>query len=113
MTNNQINFHPMNGYVLIKRDITAAKTTSGIILPDAAKKALNTGKVVAFDQSPRGVENSLTKSDAVPYESIFNLKGITVTFPQYAGHDVEIDGDNYVLIKETELLGLSQGEHTT
>ena len=89
---------PLDERVVIKQSKAEEKTTGGIIIPDTAKEKPQIGKVVAvgpgkiLDSGKRG-KMTLKKNDKVIY-------------PKYIGNDVEVDGEKYVILKETDVLGI-------
>ena len=89
---------PLDDRVVIKQSNAEEKTTGGIILPDTAKEKPQIGKVVAagpgkiLDDGKRS-EMSLKKNDKVIYG-------------KYAGNEVEIDGEKFVVLRKTEVLGI-------
>ena len=89
---------PLDDGVVIKQLEAEEKTSGGIILPDAAQEKPQIGKVVAvgpgkmLDSGKRG-KLSVKKNDEVIYG-------------KYMGNDVEIDGEKYVIIKESDILGI-------
>ena len=89
---------PLDDGVVIKQSEAEDKTSGGIILPDTAKEKPQIGKVVAvgpgkiLDNGKRG-KMSVKKNDEVIYG-------------KYMGNDVEIDGQKYVILKESDILGI-------
>lgn len=89
---------PLDDGVVIKQSDAEEKTAGGIILPDTAKEKPQIGKVVAIgpgkilDNGKRG-KMSVKKNDKVIYA-------------KYMGNDVEIDGEKYVILKESDILGI-------
>jgi len=89
---------PLDDRVVIKQSEAEDKTAGGIILPDAAKEKPQMGKVVSvgpgklFDDGKRA-KVSVKKNDEVLY-------------PKYMGNDIEIDGKNYVILRESDILGI-------
>ena len=89
---------PLDDKVVIKQLEAEEKTTGGIILPDTAKEKPQIGKVVAvgpgkvLDDGKRSAM-SVKKNDEVIYA-------------KYMGSDVEIDGDKYVILGESDVLGI-------
>jgi len=92
-------FKPLNNYVLIQRIEEENKTAGGIIIPDTAKEKPSRGRVVAVGDGvfEHGVR--------VPM-SVAN--GDVVLFAKWASsaNEVKIDGTDYVLIKESDILGI-------
>ena len=89
---------PLDDRVVVKPNEAEEKTAGGIVLPDAAKEKPLMGKVVAtgpgklLDSGKRG-EMSVKKGD-------------TVIFGKYGGSDIEIDGTEYKILRESEILGI-------
>jgi chaperonin GroES len=89
---------PLDDRVVIKQSEATEKTSGGIILPDTAKEKPQIGKVMAagpgktLDNGKRS-EMSVKKNDEVVYG-------------KYTGNEVEIDGEKYVIIKESDILGV-------
>jgi len=89
---------PLDDRVVVKPNEAEEKTAGGIVLPDAAKEKPLLGKVVAvgpgklLDNGQRG-EMSVKKGD-------------TVVFGKYGGSDIEIDGTEYKILRESEILGI-------
>ena len=89
---------PLDDRVVIKQSEAEEKTAGGIFLPDAAKEKPQIGKIVAvgpgklLDDGKRG-KMSVKKNDKVIYG-------------KYIGNEVEIDGDKYVVLRESDLLGI-------
>ncbi|MCG3135785.1 MAG: 10 kDa chaperonin [Planctomycetes bacterium] len=87
---------PINDKVLVKRLEAESKTKGGIVLPDTAKEKPKEGKVVAVGNG------KLLKSGE---RSKFQVKaGDRVIFSPYAGSEVKVDGDEYILINEDDIL---------
>ncbi|HEV58895.1 MAG TPA: co-chaperone GroES [Phycisphaerales bacterium] len=89
---------PLDDRVVVKPNEAEEKTAGGIVLPDAAKEKPLQGKVIAvgpgklLDSGKRG-EMSVKKGD-------------TVVFGKYGGSDIEIDGTEYKILRESEILGI-------
>ena len=89
---------PLDDRVVIKQSEAEEKTTGGIILPDTAKEKPQIGKVVAagpgklLDNGKRS-KMSLKKNDKVIYA-------------KYMGNDIEIDREKYVILQESDVLGI-------
>ena len=89
---------PLDDRIVIKQSEAEEKTAGGIILPDTAKEKPQIGKVVAIgsgkllDDGKRG-NMSLKKNDEVIY-------------PKYMGSDIEIDGEKYIILRESDVLGV-------
>jgi len=89
---------PLDDGIVIKQLEAEDKTAGGIILPDAAKEKPQIGKVVAIGPGKTTDSGSLAKMTV--------KKNDKVIYPKYMGSDVEIDGDKYIICKESDLLGI-------
>lgn len=92
-------FKPLNNYVLMERLAEENKTAGGIIIPDTAKEKPVRGRVIAVGDGLIENGNRIPMSVAV---------GDVVMFAKWAAslNEVKIDGNDYVLIKETDILGI-------
>lgn len=92
-------FKPLNNYVLLQRIDEETKTAGGIIIPDTAREKPSRGTVVAVG------DGAFENGARVP----MNVKtGDTVLFAKWASsaNEVKIDGIDYVLIRESDILGI-------
>ena len=92
---------PLDDRVLVKQSDAEEKTVGGIILPDTAKEKPQIGKIVATGPG-KLLENGTTNKMSVK-------KNDKVIYSKYIGSDVEIDGDNYVILREDDILGIVEG----
>lgn len=92
-------FKPLNNYVLMERLPEENKTAGGIIIPDTAKEKPSRGRVVAVGDG--AIENGNRISMTVKVGDI-------VLFAKWAAslNEVKIDGNDFVLIKENDILGI-------
>ncbi len=90
---------PLHNYVLIERIEEDNKTAGGIIIPDTAKEKPSRGRVIATG------DGAYDDGARIPMTV---KSGDTVLFAKWASsaNDVKIDGKDYVLIKETDILGI-------
>ncbi|GAB5603883.1 MULTISPECIES: co-chaperone GroES [Thermus] len=91
---------PLGDRVVVKRIEEEPKTKGGIVLPDTAKEKPQKGKVIAVG-SGRILENG----QKVPLEV---KEGDIVVFAKYGGTEIEIDGEEYVILSERDLLAVLQ-----
>ena len=89
---------PLQDRVIVKQSEAEEKTKSGILLPDTAKEKPTKGKVVAvgpgkLDDSGKPMELGVRAGD-------------TVYYGKYSGTDVEVDGEKFVILRETDVLGV-------
>ncbi|MBQ7245064.1 MAG: co-chaperone GroES [Alphaproteobacteria bacterium] len=92
-------FKPLNNYVLLERLPEENKTAGGIIIPDTAKEKPVRGRVIAVGDGEIQNGNRISMSVAV---------GDIVMFAKWASslNEVKIDGNDFILIKETDILGI-------
>ncbi|WP_186814634.1 co-chaperone GroES [Meiothermus hypogaeus] len=89
---------PLGDRVVVKRIEEEAKTKGGIVLPDTAKEKPQKGKVIAV-----GTGRVLDNGTKVPLEV---KQGDTVVFAKYGGTEIEIDGEEYIILSERDLLAV-------
>jgi len=93
-----MNFRPLHDRVLVKRVEVETKTASGIIIPDSAKEKPMQGTVLAAGSGTRNEAGSVTPLDV--------KAGDQVLFGKWAGTEVTIDGEDVLIMKESDLLGI-------
>ena len=91
-----MNIKPLGERIVIKVMESEEKTKGGIVLPDTAKEKPQMGKVLAV-----GTGRLLDNGERVPLEV---KEGDTVLFAKYAGTEVKLDGEEYTVIKESDVL---------
>ncbi|WP_448566187.1 co-chaperone GroES [Thermus sp.] len=89
---------PLGDRVVVKRIEEEPKTKGGIVLPDTAKEKPQKGKVIAV-----GTGRLLENGQKVPLEV---KEGDIVVFAKYGGTEIEIDGEEYVILSERDLLAV-------
>jgi chaperonin GroES len=89
---------PLQDRVLVKRVAEEEKTKGGIIIPDTAKEKPVEGKVVAVGRGKVADDGSLRELDV--------KKGDTVLFGKYAGTEVKLDGEEHLILREDDILGV-------
>jgi chaperonin GroES len=89
---------PLGDRVVVKRIEEEPKTKGGIVLPDTAKEKPQKGKVIAV-----GTGRVLENGQKVPLEV---KEGDIVVFAKYGGTEIEIDGEEYVILSERDLLAV-------
>jgi chaperonin GroES len=93
-----IKLKPLQDRVIVKQTEAEEKTKSGIYLPDAAKEKPTKGKVIAvgpgkLDEKGKPMEIGVRVGDSVYYG-------------KYAGTDVEVEGEKFVILRENDILGV-------
>ncbi|RDI96101.1 co-chaperone GroES [Meiothermus sp. QL-1] len=89
---------PLGDRVVVKRIEEEPKTKGGIVLPDTAKEKPQKGKVIAV-----GTGRTLDNGTKVPLEV---KEGDVVVFAKYGGTEIEIDGEEYIILSERDLLAV-------
>ncbi len=89
---------PLGDRVLVKRSEAEERTAGGIVLPDSAKEKPKQGVIEAV-----GSGRMLDNGERVP---LTVKKGDTVLFTSYAGNEVTVDGQEYLLMREEDILAV-------
>ena len=89
---------PLQDRVIVKRVKEEEKTKGGIIIPDSAKEKPQRGKVIAVGAGKLLETGEMRALDV--------KKGDTVLFAKYSGTDVKIDGDDHLILREDDILGV-------
>ncbi len=91
-------FRPLHDRVVVKRITAEEKTSGGIIIPDTAKEKPQEGEVVAVGPGARNEKGELVA---------LSLKaGDRVLFGKWSGTEVKIDGEDLLIMKESDILGV-------
>ncbi len=93
-------FRPLHDRVVVKRVDSETKTASGIIIPDTATEKPQEGEVIAVGPGARGDDNELVPLDV--------KAGDRVLFGKWSGTEVKIDGDELLIMKESDIMGVLQ-----
>lgn len=96
--NENVKFRPLRDRVLVKRNEQEEKTPGGIIIPDTAKEKPVEGVVLAIGGGVLDDKGVLHPLEVKP--------GDKVLFAKWGGNDVKIDGENYTILKESDILGI-------
>ena len=91
-------FRPLYDRILVERVESEEKTKGGIIVPDTAKEKPQQGKVIAVGQGKR-----LEDGELIPLEV---KAGDTILFGKYSGSEITIESNEYLIMKEDDVLGL-------
>lgn len=89
---------PLQDRILVKRIEAEEKTTGGIIIPDTAKEKPQEGKVIAVGKGKRK-----DTGDVLPLDV---QVGDSILFSKYGGTEVKIDGNEYLIMREDDILGV-------
>ncbi len=93
-----MNIRPLNDRILVKRLEGEEKTAGGIIIPDSAKEKPAEGEIVAVGPGKL--------SDAGERVAMDVKAGDRVLFSKYGGTDVKLDGEDYLIMREDDILGV-------
>jgi chaperonin GroES len=91
-------FRPLHDRVVVKRIEAEEKTTGGIIIPDTAKEKPSQGEVVAVGPGGRDESGKLVPIDV--------QVGDRVLFGKWSGTEVKIDGEELLIMKQSDIMGV-------
>jgi len=93
-----MNFRPLHDRVLLRRVEQENKTSGGIIIPDTAKEKPMEGEILAVGPGARGEDGKVQPLDV--------KVGDRVLFGKWSGTEVKIDGEELIIMKETDVMGI-------
>ena len=93
-------FKPLHDRVLVQRMESEEKTASGIIIPDTAQEKPMQGKVISTGSGSRDESGKVVPLDV--------KAGDTVLFGKWSGTEVKIDGTEYLIMKESDIMGIME-----
>ena len=94
-----MNIRPLYDRIVVKRlEEEADKTAGGLFIPDSAKEKPQQGEVVAVGQGKRADDGKLIPLDV--------KAGDRILFGKYSGSDIKVDGNEYMIMREDEVLGI-------
>jgi len=94
-------FRPLQDRVLVRRIEQEDKTAGGIIIPDTAKEKPQEGEVIAVGSGVRGEDGKVHPLDV--------KAGDRILFGKWSGSEVKIDGEELIIMKESDILGIIEG----
>lgn len=97
-------FKPLGDRVLVRRVEEDAKTRGGIIIPDTAKEKPQQGEIIAVGPGARGDDGKIVALEVKP--------GDRILFGKWSGTEVRIDGEDLLIMKESDILGVVEGAAT-
>ncbi len=95
-------FRPLHDRVLLRRVGEEEKSAGGIIIPDTAQEKPSEGIVVAVGSGVRADDGSIRALDV--------KAGDRVLFGKFGGTDVKVDGEDLLILRETDILGVVEGK---
>ena len=96
-----MNIRPLRDRIVVRRVEEVEKTRGGIIIPDSAKERPLEGKVISVGAGKRLDDGTLVKLDV--------KAGDRILFGKYAGTEIKIEGREYLIVREDEVLGIVEG----
>lgn len=91
-------FRPLHDRVLVRRIEEGSKSAGGIIIPDTAQEKPQQGEVIAVGPGARGENGNIIAPDV--------KKGDKVLFGKWSGTEVKIDGEELLIMKESDIMGV-------
>ena len=91
-------FRPLHDRVLIRRVEAQEKTSGGIIIPDTAQEKPQEGQVVSVGTGARADDGTITPLDV--------KAGDRILFGKWSGSEVRLDGEDLIIMKESDILGI-------
>jgi chaperonin GroES len=97
-----MNVRPLHDRIIVQRTEEDEQRVGGIIIPDSAKEKPQQGKVVAVGKGKIEKDGKVTPLDV--------KAGDTILFGKYAGQEIKVDGDEYLIMREEEVLGVIESK---
>jgi len=97
-----MNFRPLHDRILIKRIEEKETAKGGIIIPDTAKEKPQEGEVVAVGSGKKNEDGKVVPLDV--------KAGDRILFGKYSGSEIKIDNEEYLILREEEVLGIIEGK---
>ena len=94
-------FRPLHDRIVVKRITAEEKTSGGIIIPDTAKEKPQEGEVVAVGPGARNEQGAVVALDV--------KAGDRVLFGKWSGTEVKLDGEELLIMKESDIMGVIEG----
>jgi chaperonin GroES len=94
-------FRPLHDRVLVRRVESVEKTAGGIIIPDTAKEKPQEGEVLAAGAGNKAEDGKVTPLDV--------KAGDRILFGKWSGTEVRVDGEDLLIMKESDILGIIEG----
>ena len=94
-------FRPLHDRVLVRRLEEDERSSGGIIIPDTAKEKPMQGEVLAAGSGARNDKGEITPLDV--------KKGDRILFGKWSGSEVKIDGDELIIMRESDIMGVIEG----
>jgi chaperonin GroES len=95
-------FRPLHDRVVVRRVESEARTAGGIIIPDTAKEKPQEGEIIAVGPGARDESGKLVPLDV--------KAGDRILFGKWSGTEVKIDGEDLLIMKESDVMGIIEGK---
>ncbi len=95
-------FRPLHDRVVVRRVESEARTAGGIIIPDTAKEKPQEGEIIAVGSGARDEAGKLVALDV--------KVGDRILFSKWSGTEVKIDGEDLLIMKESDVMGVIEGK---
>src|SRR4051812_20534079 len=100
-----MNFRPLHDRVVVRRLTAEERTTGGIIIPDTAQEKPVQGEVIAVGPGARNEQGQLVPLDV--------RTGDRILFGKWSGTEVKLDGEELLIMKESDIMGIIEGQPTS
>ncbi|VAW03539.1 Heat shock protein 60 family co-chaperone GroES [hydrothermal vent metagenome] len=91
-------FRPLHDRVLVRRIDAEQKTAGGIIIPDSAQEKPSQGEIIAVGSGSKAEDGTVTALDV--------KAGDTILFGKWSGTEIKIDGEDLLIMKESDIMGI-------
>lgn len=91
-------FRPLHDRVLVRRIEAEEKTAGGIIIPDSAQEKPSEGEIISVGSGAKAEDGTVTPLDVKP--------GDRILFGKWSGTEVKIDGEDLIIMKESDIMGV-------
>ena len=98
----KMKFRPLHDRVVVKRIDAEAKTKGGIIIPDTAQEKPQEGEIIAVGPGARDESGKIQPLDV--------KAGDRILFGKWSGTEVKIDGEELLIMKESDIMGIVEGK---
>ena len=96
------NIKPLHDRVVVRRVEEDERTAGGIIIPDTAKEKPQKGEIIAVGSGARGENGQVVALDV--------KVGDVVLFGKWSGNEIKLDGEELLVMKESDIIGILEGE---
>jgi len=105
MQEDLMNFRPLHDRVVVRRVTAEEKSSGGIIIPDTAQEKPMQGEVIAVGPGARDENGQIVALDV--------KAGDRILFGKWSGTEVKLDGEELLIMKESDIMGIIEGQPAT